>query len=118
MTNPQTSKGYANLLLEAAKEFYLTYIVIKEDQPPKHDFLSMKHYLLCHALELTLKGWLVDTGNYNEEILKRRFGHNLENLADEVNQVYGSPFWRRSPQSHRPVCQGRLCKSTRTCCEA
>jgi hypothetical protein len=31
--------------------------------------MGMKNYLLCHALELTLKGRLVDTGKYNAESL-------------------------------------------------
>lgn len=89
MTQPQTSKHFASLLWYSAEEFYHTYAVLMEDKSDRHDFLAMKHYLLCHALELTLKGWLADTGNYNEKILKERFGHDLEKLAIEVKQVYG-----------------------------
>jgi hypothetical protein len=46
--------------------------------------MGMKNYLLCHALELTLKGRLVDTGKYNEEKLKQKFGHDLQKHTNEV----------------------------------
>ena len=62
----QTSKGYARLLYATTLEFYQTYCVVEENKPQDSNFIGMKHYLLCHALELTLKGWLVDTGKYNE----------------------------------------------------
>jgi len=81
----QTSKGYARLLYATAFEFYQTYCVLEENKPQESNLIGMKHYLLCHALELTLKGWLVDTGKYNEKMLMdRKLGHNLEALANEV----------------------------------
>jgi hypothetical protein len=52
----------------------------------------MKHYLLCHTLELALKSWLVDTGNYNEDKLKTQFGHNLEKLANAIKGEYDEPI--------------------------
>jgi hypothetical protein len=48
-------------------EFHEAYLVIVEDKSQRHDLMGMKNYLLCHALELTLKGRLVDTGKYDEE---------------------------------------------------
>jgi hypothetical protein len=50
-------------------EFHEAYLVIVEDKSQRHDLMGMKNYLLCHALELTLKGRLVDTGKYNAESL-------------------------------------------------
>jgi hypothetical protein len=88
----QTSKGYANLLLTTALEFYQTYVVIEENKPQDSNFIGMKHYLLCHALELTLKSWLVDTGKYNEDKLKKKFGHDLEKLANAVKHEYDEPI--------------------------
>ena len=86
----QTSKGYARLLYATACEFYQTYCVVEENKPQDSNFIGMKHYLLCHALELTLKGWLVDTGKYNEKMLMgKKLGHNLEALANEVKLSYG-----------------------------
>jgi hypothetical protein len=86
----QTSKVFARLLYATSFEFYQTYCVVEANKPHDSDFIGMKHYLLCHALELTLKGWLVDTGNYNENMLMgRKLGHNLEALAIEVELTYG-----------------------------
>src|SRR5437762_1875067 len=90
MTQTLTSKGYLRQLYATAMEFYQTYAVLEEANSPRHDFIAMKHFLLCHALELALKGLLVDTGRYNEDELKAKFGHDLEKLAITVKQVYGS----------------------------
>jgi len=90
MTQTLASKGYARQLYATAMEFYQTYAVLEEVNSPRHDFIAMKHFLLCHALELALKGLLVDTGQYNEDELKAKFGHDLEKLANKVKQVYGS----------------------------
>ncbi len=91
-TQPQTemSKKYAWNLYVTAQEFYQTYVVVEQSHSKMHDFLAMRHFLLCHALEVTLKSLLIDTGVYNEKMLKdRKLGHDLEALAHEVKQVYG-----------------------------
>ncbi len=90
MTQTQTSKGYARQLYATAMEFFQTYAVLEEAKSQRHDFIAMKHFLLCHALELALKGLLIDTGQYNEDQLKAKFGHDLEKLAKTVKQVYGA----------------------------
>src|SRR5438067_1667574 len=82
------SKQYANQLYAGAMEQYLAYVVITEDKSRRHDFLAVKHGLLCQALELALKSLLVDTGGYNETNLIERFGHSLEKVAQEVKRLY------------------------------
>src|SRR5260370_19550215 len=82
------SKRYADQLYAGAMEQYLAYVVITEDPMARHDFLAVKHGLLCQALELALKSLLVDTDNYNEEDLIIRFGHDLEKVAQEVKRLY------------------------------
>jgi HEPN domain-containing protein len=82
------SKRYADQLYAGAIEQYLAYVVITEDPLVRHDFLAVKHGLLCQALELALKSLLVDTGNYNEEGLIVSFGHDLEKVAQEVKRLY------------------------------
>lgn len=90
MYQPNTSKSYAWLLYTIAVEFHEAYLAIERDTLKRHDFIGMRHYLLCHAMELILKSWLVDTGQYNEEKLKDKFGHDLEKLVRKAVQVYGS----------------------------
>jgi hypothetical protein len=85
-----SSKQYADQLYAIATEFYQTYIALAEDKSGRHDFIGMKYYTLCHALELTLKSLLIDTGNYNEPQLINKFGHDLEKAAKEVLQLYVS----------------------------
>lgn len=90
MYQQNTSKNYAWLLYTIAVEFHEAYLAIERDTLNRHDFIGMRHYLLCHAMELILKSWLVDTGQYNEEKLKSKFGHDLEKLVRRAIQVYGS----------------------------
>lgn len=84
-----TNSQYAWQLYATAREYYLAHGVLVKDANETHDFLAAKHYNLCHALELTLKGCLAYTGNYSEERIKG-FGHKLSRLAKEVENVYGS----------------------------
>jgi hypothetical protein len=79
MYQPNTSKNYAWLLYTIAVEFHEAYLAIERDTLKRHDFIGMRHYLLCHAMELILKSWLVDTGQFNED-----------KLVSRVKQVYGS----------------------------
>ncbi len=95
--SPQFSKEYARHLYAWAVEFYQTYQAIAATPSlgsylgVDHKFLGMTHFALCHALELTLKSLLVDTGTYNEQMLMdKRLGHDLVALAGVVKQVYGS----------------------------
>lgn len=90
MYQPNTSKNYAWLLYTIAVEFHEAYLVIERDTLKRHQFIGMRHYLLCHAMELILKSWLVDTGKYNEEKLRNKFGHDLKKLVSKVKQVYGT----------------------------
>lgn len=94
---PQFSKDYARHLYISAVEFYQTYQAVAAASSlgyylgVDHKFIGMRHYALCHALELTFKSLLVDTGAYNEQMLMdKKLGHDLAALADEVRQVYGA----------------------------
>lgn len=94
---PQFSKDYARHLYVSAVEFYQTYQAVATAPSldyylgVDHKFIGMRHFALCHALELTFKSLLVDTGTYNEQMLMdKRLGHDLVALANEVKQVYGS----------------------------
>src|SRR5260221_2560202 len=95
--SPQYSKEYARHLYVSAVEFYETYQAVAAAPSlgnylgVDHKFIGMRHFALCHALELTFKSLLVDTGTYNEQMLmEKRLGHDLAALANEVKQVYGS----------------------------
>ena len=71
-----------------AVEFREAYLALQADTRQMHGFEAAKPYLLCHALELTLKGCLVHTDHakYTDELLKQKFGHNLQKLAKEVER--------------------------------
>lgn len=95
--SPQFSKDYARNLYVWAVEFYQTYQAIETNTSlgsypgVDHKFIGMRHYTLCHALELTFKSLLIDTGIYNEQrLMDKSLGHDLVALASEVKQIYGS----------------------------
>jgi hypothetical protein len=88
----QMSKDVAKLFWSVAVEFYEAYLVVDQDETKRHDLTAMKHYLIGHALEVTLKGWLLDTGEYTVKQLKSgefKNGHDLALLAQKVKSVYG-----------------------------
>jgi hypothetical protein len=71
-----------------AVEFREAYLALQADTRQMFGFEAAKPYLLCHALELTLKGCLVhtDQSKYTDELLKKKFGHNLQKFAKEVEK--------------------------------
>jgi len=93
--SPQSSKDYARNLYVWAVEFYQTYQAIATASSlgyylgVDHKFIGMRHFTLCHTLELIFKSLLVDTGAYNEQMLKQ-LGHDLAMLADAVKRAYSS----------------------------
>src|SRR5947209_17804455 len=66
MSNPETNSYYAMQFYATAMEFYQVYPVLAADPSQRHDFIAVRLYNLCHALELALKGWLVYTGQFSE----------------------------------------------------
>jgi hypothetical protein len=64
-----------------AEEFYLAAISIPEHSRAKENtrFTPVPYYLLCRALELMLKAFLL-AKNKPLDQLKTRYGHNLETL--------------------------------------
>ena len=82
-----TTHNYANWFYVSSREFYDALTVIDEDKSGRNDFIAVKHYLTCHALETALKGLPVETGNYSEKVLRTKFGHDLMKLLEEVEKV-------------------------------
>ena len=95
------NREYALQLYATAMEFYQVYPVLKADANQRHDFIGVKHYNLCHALELTLKGWLAYTGDYSEKQLGQKFGHDLKRVANKVRKIY-------SPIPQLDACRGYI----------
>jgi hypothetical protein len=84
-----TTRNYATWFYVSSKEFYEAYTVIDQDKSG-NDFIAIKHYLACHALETALKGLLAETGTYSEKVLRTEFSHDLMKLLEEVEKVRGS----------------------------
>lgn len=76
--------------------FYKAYTYVERGKTEEYDPLTEEHYLLCHALELALKGWLMLEGD-DPEMLRKRLGHDLGALLHRVIEVYGA---RAFPEDH------------------
>lgn len=88
MPDPETNSHYAmQLYAKAMEESQVYHALVAE--PQRHDFIVARLYYLCRALELTLKGWLVYTGQFSERKLAQRYGHDLSKLAKKVRSLYG-----------------------------
>jgi hypothetical protein len=63
-----------------AEEFLLAAAAIPNDSRARGNtaFTPVPHYLLCRALELILKAYLLTKGWKENELKKRQFGHDLE----------------------------------------
>jgi len=85
-----TTRNFANWFYVSSREFHDAYNALAQDRSGRNDFIAVKHYLLCHALETSLKGLLAETGNYSYNQLRRNFSHNLLRLLDEVEHVRGA----------------------------
>ena len=44
------------------------------------------YYLYCHSIELSLKAFLLGRGINQNELKKRKYGHNLEALLNEARR--------------------------------
>lgn len=65
-------------LLNYAEEYYAAYELIQKQEPKFTMYFSVKYYLLCHSLELTMKAWLKKRGATFLEMQK--LGHDLEKI--------------------------------------
>jgi hypothetical protein len=64
-----------------AKEFFNTARSFKSTKP----FSPLPYYLFCHALELSLKGFLLAKGISKKDLQKReKVGHDLLKVLDEA----------------------------------
>jgi HEPN domain-containing protein len=84
-----TIRNYADWFYVSSREWLEAYVVLDQDQSGRHDFIAIKHHLLCHALETALKGLLAETGTYSYEQLWKKFSHDLMKLLEEVEKVRG-----------------------------
>ena len=65
-------------LLNYAHEYYASYELIQSQRPKMNEYFAVKYYLLCHALELTMKAWLRHKGATYKEL--KTLGHDLERI--------------------------------------
>lgn len=65
-----------------AEEFFIAGASIPKDSKARGNttFTPVPYYLFCRSLELVLKAYLLAENVVSEEILKERFGHDLEKL--------------------------------------
>ena len=52
----------------------------------ENKYFSPGYYLMCHAIELGLKSYLVQHGYTLEELRKKPFGHNLCSILAETEK--------------------------------
>ena len=62
-----------------AEQFYRGYVLIPDGFPLDY----AKYFLFCHAIEVSLKAFLVHIA-YDEDKLRREFGHDLARLLREA----------------------------------
>jgi hypothetical protein len=83
----------------------------------------VRYFLLCHAVELVLKAYLVLRGRKIEKLKGRPFGHSIKKLLDDAVDKYGlnldsnvrscSNYWIHLTQSFgRDIQVRRLLKSS------
>ena len=79
-----------------AREQYNAYIALVKIYPRFMDCLYPKYMLLCNCIELSLKAVLLRNKLYTPPELKRKFGHNIDKLAEEVNKLMSSPNFNKN----------------------
>ena len=50
-------------------------------------FSPVEYYLACHSMELSLKAYLLLRGIPKDEIRKRHYGHNLDNILEKCLEL-------------------------------
>lgn len=81
-----TAKG----LLNYALEYYSAYELVQKQHPKLTEYFSVKYYLLCHSLELTMKAWLRHNGATYTEM--KKLGHDLEKIMSVLHDEYSLLF--------------------------
>jgi hypothetical protein len=66
------------------EEWLEGYKIIKEKAPNLFPFSSLKYYLLCRAIEIFLKTYLLGKKLELKEIKKKDYGHNINNLLGKA----------------------------------
>lgn len=77
-------------LLRTSEEFKEAFELVNRECPDERGFLSIKllfvrSYLICHALELAFKSYLMKSGKTEKE-LKDDYGHNLKKLLTAAEE--------------------------------
>lgn len=71
-----------------AAEYLETYTIVAERKPKEEELTSPKLFLLCHALETAMKGWIVLENGTSTQKLKSRYSHDLVKLARAAGKHY------------------------------
>lgn len=101
LLNQLEERTSARGLLNYAVEYYSSYELIQVQRPKFTDYFSVKYYLLCHSIELTMKAWLRKKGVTNTEL--KRMGHDLEKIMTVLHDNYNLLFDAKSQAMIRIV---------------
>lgn len=79
----------AYIYADLSRQFCDVYGAYSAYYPDVMDSSEVQLFLVCHALELALKGWiLLREDNQTPEKLRHKYGHNLSMLARDAKQYY------------------------------
>lgn len=81
-------------LLNYAHEYFAGYELIQKQEPGPTAYFAVKYYLLCHALELTMKAWLKHNGATYTDL--KKLGHDLEKIMAVLHDEHRLLFDARS----------------------
>lgn len=73
--------------LALAKEYYLSFLVVKEKYPQIVPQLHTKYFLICHCIELIMKTELRIKGISAKELKSSLFGHDFNKLLSRLNEL-------------------------------
>jgi hypothetical protein len=76
-TNPNISFEY----IQMAEQFFRGYSLIPDAFPIDY----AKYFLFCHAIEISLKAYLVHLGD-DAELVKEKYGHNIKKLLQDCKK--------------------------------
>lgn len=71
-----------------AWEYLEAYNAVADSKLDELELTSAKLFLLCHALETTMKGWLILREGISKEKLRKKYSHDLAKLAFSAGQHY------------------------------
>src|SRR5260370_11760280 len=78
----------AEYYYRVAWEYLAAYDAVAKSKTNGLELTSAKLFLLCHALETAMKGWLILREGISQEKLRKKYGHDLAKLAFSAGQHY------------------------------